>query len=372
MRFAQRMNHIGLSGIREFFDKGRRIPQSIDLAIGQADFDVPEAVKEATIKAIRDGCGRYSVTQGYPELIEATKRYLQEKHGLAEDEEVMVTAGATGAINLALMALVGPGDEVLLPDPYFVIYYNLIHAAGATPVFYDLFPDFRLRVQEVEERITDRTRLVILNTPANPTGATFSPEELEAVARLCRDRGVPALSDELYEIFTYDAPHTSMKRFLGPQCLLVGGVSKSYGMAGWRLGWAAGDAALIDKMRTLQQFAYTCAPTLVQRGAIAAFGVDMSDFVDRYRRKRDRVYQGLTAAGYDVVRPTGSFFAYPRVPWGDDRTFCESALEEKLIVVPGSAFSTRSTHFRLSFAVPEETLERGIEALTRLREPRSR
>lgn len=368
MRFAERMRLIGASGIRQYFDKGRRVSDAIDLSIGQAHFDVPEAVKQATIDAVRGRCGGYSATQGYPELVDAVKSYLRARHGLGEDEEAMITTGASGAITLALLALVGPGDEVLLPDPYFVLYHSLVHFVGGKPVFYDLYPDFRLRLEEVERSISRRTRLVILNSPANPTGAAFSASEMEAVALLCRDRGVVALSDELYDIFAYDEPHTSIKRFVGRESLLVGGVSKAYGMAGWRLGWAAGAPELIDHMRTLQQFAYACAPTLVQKGALATFGVDMSAYVDAYRRKRDLLYGGLVAAGYDVARPAGSFFAFPRVPWGDDLEFCNAALGEKLIVVPGRSFSRRSTHFRISFAVPDETLQRGLEALARLAE----
>jgi aspartate/methionine/tyrosine aminotransferase len=366
MRFAPRMQHIGTSGIRDFFDKGKRIQGAIDLSIGMADFDVPGPIKEATIQAIRQGCGKYSVTQGYPEVVEVTRQQVRERFGIGEDEALMLTVGASGAIATALFALAGPGDEVLLPDPYFVVYYNLVHLTGATPVFYDLYPDFRLRAEEVERRLSERTRLVILNSPANPTGATVQAPDLEAVARLCVERGVVALSDELYDLFTYDEPHVSIKRFTGKETLLVGGFSKAYGMAGWRLGWAAGDPELIDRMRTLQQFAYTCPPTLVQLGALAAPQVDMTPQVDAYRRKRDLIHQGLVEAGYEVARPGGSFFIFPRVPWGDDLEFCNRALEEKLILVPGRSFSRRTSHFRISFATDDATLERGLEALGRL------
>ncbi len=139
-------------------------------------------------------------------------------------------------------------------------------------------------------------------------------------------------------------------------------------MAGWRLGWAAGDPGLIDCMRTLQQFAYTCAPTLVQRGALAAFELDMSAYVERYRHKRDLLYRGLVDAGYEVVKPTGSFFAFPRVPWGEDEEFCRAALEHKLVIVPGQFFSSRRSHVRISFSVPEATLERGLAVLRQLAE----
>ena len=366
MRFASRMTSMRASKIREFFDKGRSIPGAIDLSIGQAHFGVPEPVRRATIEAIKAGCGRYSATEGYREVVEATTAYLRDHYSLGLDQQVMLTTGATGAITLAMHALVGPGDEVLLPDPYFVVYRNIINIAGATPVFYDIYPDFRLYLDRIEEQITPRTRLLVLNSPANPTGATLDASELEAVAALCRRNGISVLSDELYGVFCYEDPHVSIKRFLGPESILVGGVSKAFGMAGWRLGWAAAAPEVIDHMRTLQQFMYTCPPTLVQHGTMAAFDLDMSSYVDDARSKRDMIYQGLVDAGYVVNRPTGSFFAFPEVPWGNDLSFCEAALEQKLVLVPGRAFSRRDTHFRIAFAQPNETLERGIEVLARL------
>lgn len=370
MRFAKRMDGFEASGIRELFDRARRIPDAIDLSIGQAHFDVPDAIKEATIQAIRSGCGRYGSTQGDSQLIDATLQYLQANSGLSEDEQILMTSGTTGAIVLALLALVQRGDEVLLPDPYFVLYHRLITMVGGTPVLYDLYPDFRLRVGNVVEQVSDRTRLLILNSPSNPTGAIFTAAEIEAVADVCRRRGILVLSDELYDIFSYDAPHVSIKRFLGPESLLVGGFSKAYGMAGWRLGWAAGAPELIDKMRTLQQFVYACPPTLVQKGALAAFDLDMKSRVESYRRKRDLMYDGLVAAGYNVVKPGGAFFIYPEVPGGEggdnDIEFCERALTNKLVVVPGRTFSRRSSHIRISFAAPDETLERGLEVLAKL------
>jgi len=366
MRFAERMNHIKASGVRSFFDKGRQIANAIDLSIGQADFDVPEAVRAATVKAIHEGCGRYTGTQGIPELVEATREHLVQEFGLPPGDEVMMTTGASGGIATALLSRVGPGDEVLVPDPHFVIYDTLVRMAGALPVYYDLYPDFRLPLARIEEAMTRRTALLILNSPANPTGAMFCPEEVHAVADLCAERQIPVISDELYKMFVYDGANTSIKRF--PQCesVLIGGFSKAYGMAGWRLGWAAAHPDWIEQMKTVQQMAYACPPTLVQHGALAAFDVDQTAIIDSYRKKRDMMYEGLIAADYNVAKPAGSFFMFPTTPWGDDMTFCEKALEEKLILVPGRSFSRRKIHFRLSFAASDATLERGLEALRRL------
>ncbi len=364
--FPERMSVVLPSGIRKLFDEGRRRPDCVDLSIGQADFDVPEPIKAATVAAIEEGCGRYSPTEGFSELVSAITTHLRDDFGLPDGEQVMTTSGASGALTLALMALVGPDDEVLMPDPHFVIYRNLALIAGARPIYHDIYPDFRLYPERVEEAITDRTRVLILNSPANPTGACAAAEDLEAVAEICVRRGVFVISDELYETFIYEGQHATIKRHLSEQSLLIGGLSKSYGMAGWRLGWAAGSPALIDKMRTLQQFMYTCPPTLVQKGALAAFGLDMSEQLRNYRRKRDMVFNGLRKAGYEVVKPQGAFFIFPQVPCGNDLEFTAAAAKRGVLVVPGSAFSQRNTHFRISFAVPDETLERGIERLGRL------
>ena len=366
MRFASRMNNLRASAIREFFDQGRRIPDAINLAIGQMPFDVPQPIKQATIDTIKGHCGRYSPTEGYPEVVAATKRHLVKDFSLDEGETVMMTAGATGALTLAFLALAGPGDEVLLPDPFFVVYGNLAHIVGATPTFYNMYPDFRPDADEIAAKITPRTRLLVFNNPANPTGSVYTPEEVKAVADVCAKHGVPVVSDELHAKFVYDGEHTSIKRYLGAGSILVGGLSKTYAMAGWRLGWAAGAPDVIDKLRVLQQFTYTCPPTLVQRGVEVAFGVDISEHVEEHRRKRDLVYDALVSAGYLVTKPQGSIFLFARVPEGDDISFCERALKEKLLIVPGRAFSRRNTHFRVCFAPPEATLVRGLEVLTRL------
>ena len=192
------------------------------------------------------------------------------------------------------------------------------------------------------------------------------PKELKGLAEICSRHGVPIISDELYEQFVYDGPHVGIKTYKDCESLLIGGLSKTYGMAGWRLGWAAGPRELIDRMRVLAQFTYTCPPTLVQRGAAASFDTDMSHQLARYRRKRNLIYEGLVDAGYEVQKPEGSFFIFPKVPEGDDLAFCERAMAEKLIVVPGRAFSRRTTHFRLCFAALDVTLERGLEALRRI------
>lgn len=365
-RFAERMGNVRTSQIRELFDAGRRRPGAIDLTIGQSGFVVPEPIRAATIAAIEEGCGGYSATEGYGDVVAATKAHLQARFGLDPGEHVMMTAGASGALSLAFLVLLDKGDEVLLPDPFFVLYPTLTRLVGATPVGYDLYPDFRLRADALLSKITDRTRVLVLNSPANPTGMCLTREELATVAQICRERRITVVSDELYYPFLYEGEHTSIKEVLGPEALLIGGTSKSMGMAGWRLGWAAGAPELIDKMRTVQQFTFTCPPTLVQRGVLAAFDLDLSENVALFRGRRDFLYEGLVEAGYDVVKPEGAYYIFPKVPWGDDVAFIEAAMERNLLVVPGRAFSDRTTHFRLTFARDDDTLERGLDVLREL------
>ncbi|MCP4872237.1 MAG: aminotransferase class I/II-fold pyridoxal phosphate-dependent enzyme [Proteobacteria bacterium] len=365
-RFAERMEGVKTSKIRELFDAGRQRPDAIDLSIGQADFDVPTPIREATVAAIEEGCGGYSTTEGYADVVAAATAHLQADFGLDPAEKVMMTSGASGALTLAFLALLDRGDEVLLPDPYFVLYPTLARIAGATPVFYDLYPDFRLRPEALLSKITDNTRVLVLNSPANPSGMCLRPDELATVAAICRERRIAVVSDELYHQFSFEEPHSTIKDFLGPEALLIGGTSKAFGMAGWRLGWAAGSAELIDRLRTLQQFTFTCPPTLVQRGALAAFSIDLTPRVEAFRAKRDFLYDGLVDAGYEAVKPNGSYYVFPKVPWGDDVTFIRAAIDRGLLIVPGRAFSTRTTHFRVTYARDMATLERGMEVLRAL------
>ena len=365
-RFSARMAGLRASKIRDLFDAARKRPGAVDLSIGHADFEVPEAVRDLTIAAINEGCGAYSATEGYADVVAATKSHLQADLHLSSAEDVMMTTGASGALTLAFMVLLGEGDEVLIPDPYFVIYPNLARIVGAVPVSYNLYPDFRLRPEALLSKITPRTRALVLNSPANPTGMCLTKQELATIAQICRDHRIVVISDELYHQFVYGEPHETIKQVLGPEALLIGGTSKAFSMAGWRLGWAAGAPELIDQMRTLQQFTFTCPPTMVQRGVLGAFSVDLAPRVRQFKERRDYMCDGLLEAGYELVRPNGAFYIFPKVPWGDDVSFVKAAMECGLLIVPGRAFSGETTHFRLTFAREMGTLERGLEILRSL------
>ncbi len=361
---SDRVQRIDASGIRKVFDLAATMKDPINFSIGQPDFDVPEPVKDAAIAAIRAGHNRYTVTQGIPELHAGIRKMLREKKGF-EPEATLITSAVSGGLALAFLATVNPGDEVIIPDPYFVIYKHLATLCGAKAVFLDTYPDFRLRRERLAPLINERTKLVVVNSPCNPTGAVYTPAELRMVAELVRGREIVVVSDETYEAFVYDGAYASMASVY-PQTLLLSGFSKTYAMTGWRLGYAAGPEKLISAMTKLQQYTFVCAPSFAQRAGVAALGVDTSPQIAGYARKRDRLYQGLRDAGYEVEKPQGSFYIFPRVPWGTDMEFVETAIRNNLLIIPGSVFSERNTHFRIAYPVADETIERGIEVLSRI------
>ncbi len=360
---ARRMEHIDASGIRKVFDKAAQLEDPINLSIGQPDFSVPEPVKEAAIDAIRNDFNRYTVTQGIPELHDAIRAHLKRVKS-CEPEALLVTSGVSGGLLLAFLVLVDPGDEVAFPDPYFVMYKHLVRLAGGVPRYIDTYPDFRLRRDAINAALSPKTKLIVINSPANPTGAVYSSEELELVAEIAAERGLLVISDEIYDLFSYDGPCPSMAP-LYDKTLLLGGFSKSHAMTGWRLGYAAGPAEVVSQMTKLQQFSFVCAPSFAQKAGVEALGVSTQAGVDEYGTKLDAVCDGLKDF-FEFTRPGGAFYVFPKAPWGTGTEFCEAAIENNLLIIPGNVFSERDTHFRIAYAASMETIERGLEVLNRL------
>ncbi|MCA9450015.1 MAG: aminotransferase class I/II-fold pyridoxal phosphate-dependent enzyme, partial [Candidatus Omnitrophica bacterium] len=265
---------------------------------------------------------------------------------------------------LSFMALFNEGDEVICPDPYFVMYKHLLNLMGIKPVYVDLYPDFRMTREKVEPKITDRTKGILLNSPANPTGTVATREDLEGITVLAREKDLIVISDEIYDLFVYDDPFLSIGD-LYENCLILGGFSKTYSMTGWRLGYAVGPADLIKAMEELQQYSFVCAPSVGQAMAEEALDFDMTPFREEYAKKRDLIYDGLKN-DFDVEKPGGAFYIFPKAPNGDGDAFVAEAIKNDLLIVPGSVFSEKKTHFRISFAAEEATLKRGIEILKRL------
>ncbi len=362
---SKRAKDIEASGIRKIFELVNSMKDPINLSIGQADFDVPDPIKDEAVKAMRDGFNKYTVTQGIPELNEAIKADLLKRYGY-EPEASLVTCGVSGGLLLSFLCLIDPGDEVLLPDPYFVMYKILTQLCDGVPSYYDLYPDFRVRREELESRITPKTKILLVNSPSNPTGSVFTAKELETIAEVARANDLIVVSDEIYDRFIYAPKFHSISEFCPERLVLLGGFSKTYGMPGWRMGFAAGPKEILDKMMVLQQFSFVCAPSFAQKAVLFALDFDMKEYIDRYRAKRDLICDGLKNE-YDIVVPDGSFYCFPKLPNGiSGAEFVSRAVEEKVLVVPGTAFSRHDSHFRISFAAPDDVLERGVEILRNL------
>jgi len=281
------------------------------------------------------------------------------------DRDLFVASGTSGALMLALMVLLNPGDEVIVFDPYFVMYEALVKVVGGTVVIIETYPDFKIDLNRVADAITPRTKMIIFNSPANPTGAVADEATVRGLAQLAAERDVPLLSDEIYRAFCYDSPFVSPAKF-NEQTLVIDGFSKSYGVPGWRLGFAHGPSDIVHEMIKLQQYSFVCAPHPFQCAAVAAMDADMSREIAAYRRKRDMIVAGLSG-DYELVAPGGAFYAFPKLPWGTGMEFVGRAIEEyQLLIIPGNVFSGRDTHFRISYAAPDEVIERGIAALGKL------
>jgi len=360
---ADRTKAFDSSGIRKVFDLAAKMKDPINFSIGQPDFDVPETIKEACIEAIRAGKNAYTVTQGVPALREKLQTRIDQQYG-HKDRRVFVSLGTSGGLSLAMWSLINPGDEVLMFDPYFVMYPALTQLVGGVPVIVDTYPDFRIDLKKVAAAITPRTKMILLNSPANPTGVVASEEEVRGLAQLAAERNIVLISDEIYSSFCFDSPLVSAAKY-NDRTLVIDGFSKSHGMTGWRLGYVHGPAEIIETMIKLQQYTFVCAPQPVQWAGVAAMDVSLGEQFAAYQRKRDLIYAGL-ADKYEVVKPGGAFYIFPKAPRGTGSEFVAKAIENNVLIIPGNIFSRRDTHFRISYAGSDEMIRRGIEVLRKL------
>lgn len=354
--------------IRRIYDEAPA--GAIDLGLGQPDLDPPRALQESAARAARAG-GAYSPNPGLSELREAIAQRYPFRQGASE---MIVTVGSAEAITLAFLALVDPGSEVLVPDPGYPAYANLARLLGAVPVSYPLRAErlFALEPGDLLERLTERTSLVIFNSPSNPTGGVHSSEDLKVVVAALEERGIPFVSDEVYEGYCYEpARHVSPAAFAPELGLTVTSLSKSHNLMGWRIGWLAAPERFVPALVALHQHAVTCAPTLAQRVALEALqgaGADeIANNRERFERRRAVALEGLARIpDLEVVPARGAFYCFVRVPG------CSSSLElarllmreAGVITIPGSGFGARGEgHLRISYAVDEARLEKGLEAL---------
>jgi len=364
---ADRTNKIDASGIRKVFALGATLKDPVDFSIGQPDFDVPGTLKEQAIQAIKAGQNKYSQTAGDNLLKEKIAEQIKSEFGW-QNPAILVTSGVSGALLLAFMALINPGDEVIIPDPYFVIYKHVINMLGGKCVFVDSYPDFNLPTEKVRQAVTEKTKLIIVNSPCNPTGAVYSQEQIKALAEIAAEKDTLVMTDEIYDKFCYDGSCPSIANYY-EKTLLMRGFSKSYAMTGWRLGYVAAHESLtgiIEQMTKIQQYTFVCAPTPFQKAAIAALDYNIDDLVAAYRKKRDLIYEGLKDK-FELVKPGGAFYAFVKVPAGGSATeFVKKAIANNVLIIPGSVFSEKNTHFRISYATSDEKIKQGIEILNSL------
>jgi aminotransferase len=381
---ADRSRRIDTSAVVRMFELGARLKDPINLSIGQPEFAVPAPIKDAACAAIQGDKNGYTVTHGVPALRERLADRMRADLGweidLSRNEPVaaglMVTSGTSGALLAAVMAIANPGDEIVIADPYFGSYPHMVTAAGATAVYADTYPDFRLTAARVEPLITARTKAVLLNTPGNPSGVVATRDECRELLELCRRKGVLLISDEIYAELTYGSAAEasglcpSPARFAGASedVLVIRGFGKTYGVTGWRLGYATGPAPLIGAMEQMHQMLYVCPPSALQWGVVAALALDVSGYAKTYERRAALVYERLSPVAR-VARAGGAFFAFIEVPARlriSGQAFFEKCLEENLLLMPGNIVSRRDTHVRISFAVSDEKLEQGLNVLVRL------
>ena len=360
---ADRTKAFDSSGIRKVFDLASKLKDPINLSIGQPDFDVPVPVQDACIDAIRSGKNGYALTQGMPVLRDKLQARIDQEYSHA-DRTVFICSGTSGGLVLSMWSLIDPGDEVIIFDPYFVMYESLVRLVGGVPVLVDTYPDFAIDLNKVDEAIKPRTKMILLNSPANPTGVVATEAEIRGLAELAKKYEIALVSDEIYRDFCYDGDFCSPASF-NDQTIVIDGFSKSHAMAGWRVGFVHGPVEVINTMIKLQQYSFVCAPQPAQWAAAVAMDVKLDGHVEDYRHKRDLLVDGLSDR-YELVTPRGAFYAFPRAPGGRGSEFVTRVIEENLLIIPGSIFSRRDTHFRISYAATDAVIERGIEVLRRL------
>ena len=366
------------SGIRKFFDIVSEMKDAISLGVGEPDFDTPWHIREEGIYSLEKGRTYYTSNSGIKELREEICRYLHRRFNLTYDwkSETLVTIGGSEAIDIALRVMLEPGDEVLLPQPSYVSYEPCIIMAGGKPVIIELKAEdeFKLTSKQIEEACTDKTKVLILPFPNNPTGSVMSKDELEKIIDIIKEKDLFVLSDEIYAELTYGEKHTSIASLPGmkERTIVINGFSKSYAMTGWRLGYAAGPAEIIKQMTKLHQFSIMCAPTNSQYAAVEALKNGDSDvemMAEAYDQRRRFLLHELRRIGLECFEARGAFYVFPCIKSTGmtSEEFATRLLqEEKIAVVPGTAFGDSGEgYLRISYAYSIEKIKQALERIER-------
>ena len=364
------------SGIRKFFDIVSEMKDAISLGVGEPDFDTPWHIREEGIYSLEKGRTFYTSNAGLKELRAEICHYLERRFQVVYDyrSEVLVTVGGSEAIDIALRAVVNPGDEVLIPQPSFVSYLPCAVLAGATPVVIELKEEdeFRLTRQQLLDAITPKTKVLFLPFPNNPTGAVMGKEDLEAIADVIIEKDLLVISDEIYSELSFEKPHVTIASLPGmrERTILINGFSKSYAMTGWRLGYAAGPKVILEQMLKIHQFAIMCAPTTSQYAAVAALrdgDADVERMREAYNQRRRYMVHTLREIGLDCFEPFGAFYIFPSIKKfgiSSDQFATQLLEEEKVAVVPGTAFGACGEGFlRISYAYSLEDLKKALERI---------
>jgi len=376
------------SGIRKFFDIVSEMKDAISLGVGEPDFDTPWHVREEGIYSLEKGKTFYTSNSGLKELRQEICNYLKRSQGITYDplHEVLITVGGSEAIDIGLRAMINPGDEVLIPQPSYVSYEPCALLTGAKPVIINLKAEneFRLTAKEVEDAITDKTKILVLPFPNNPTGAIMEKEDLEAIAEVVIKHDIYVMSDEIYAELTYKGKHVSIASLPGmkERTILINGFSKAYAMTGWRLGYACGPEAIIKQMTKIHQFAIMCAPTTSQYAAVEALkngDADVDMMRESYNQRRRFLVNAFKEMGLECFEPFGAFYIFPCIKefgMTSDEFATRFLEEEKVAVVPGTAFGDCGEGFlRISYAYSLEKLKLAIGKLehfiTKLREEKA-
>ncbi|WML31973.1 aminotransferase A [Neobacillus sp. OS1-32] len=370
----QRVKAIEISGIRKFSNMVANIDDLVSFTIGQPDFPTPEHIKNAGIEAINTDFTSYTHNAGTIELRTAASQFAAAKYGLhyQPESEVIVTIGASEAIDIAFRTILTEGSEVILPGPIYPGYEPVIRMMGAIPVHVDTRDNhFRFTIELIKPYITEKTRCIVLPYPSNPTGVSLTEEELKEIAAYLKDRDIFILADEIYSELTYDYQHKSIGCFLKEKTIVINGLSKSHSMTGWRIGFLFAPENIAKHILKVHQYNVSCANSIAQKAAFEALTAGFDDaqlMRNEYQARRDYVYQRLQSMKLETVKPEGAFYFFVKIPGSLCLNSFDFALDlvkkTKVAVVPGSAFSEFGEgYFRLSFACSMETLELGLNRL---------
>jgi aspartate aminotransferase/aminotransferase len=363
---SKRVESFDSSEVRRIFKAASRIKDPIDLSIGEPNFEIPEQIKDEAILSIKEGFNRYTHSSGMRELREEIVKKLSRKNSIEKNvDDIAITPGVSGGLLVTTLILFDKDDEVMLLDPYFPSFPELVKLSEAKPVFVDTYPDFSLPLEKIEKAINQKTKAIIINSPNNPAGVVYPEESLRRLAKIAEKHNLVVISDEIYEDFVYEGKHFSIGSIY-ENTVGLWGFSKSFGMTGWRLGYLTGPEKFMERVHELLQYLYFSPPSFPQKAAIKALEIGaMKSVLLDFKKKRDYLLDNL-AEKFELSEAHGAFFIFVKVSGSDASRFLEEAMKKKLLFLPGKVFSNKKTHIRLSYSTELTQLKKAVEALRSL------